>query len=100
MKLYTWRVRFAPYAAELGELFEEVGDHYTQRDRDRETKLSWKKAVAEFGIRGPDKPYIRKIFSDSLARRMGWIRGRMDANAERKLQRELETAGQSRIAGT
>lgn len=109
--LYRWRGLFGGWVEELAAMLEElaeVGVPMTQADVDREIRATWQimcekipelfklatKTVSEF-----DLEYPRKIFSDALARRMGWMRGRLDHNDERTMQRQLEAAGQIRIEG-
>ena len=97
-KLALWRGRLGPLADDLVEIFRGCPS-MTQGDHDRESRYVFSKICQRFEIPYLERQYIRKIWSDLIARRMDWVRGRLDDCAERKLQRELDALGQQRIPG-
>jgi hypothetical protein len=99
-KLAIWRERVRPYVDDLCDMFKGC-DAFTQKDHDREMRHVFGQIARRYDVRhNIDRGYIRAIFSDAIAREMGWTRGRLDECAERTLQRELEAAGQIRIPGS
>lgn len=64
----------------------------------REWRAAWDVFRRRHSIRGSEAQYQHAVWRDAVARRMGWLTGRI-GNDECRLQRQLEAMGQMRIEG-